>query len=171
MGALLPDDMFDDPEVDKAAEALSNMVGPAPKKRARNRPRTPPGVVRAAQAAVRERLTTREWASATPEELVGLFAWCHAKVYAVEAEVALDRGASWWLASRAAASQLANDHHGDAVQMVDYIRWVWDRENGRERWRRQNGREGGRLSWRLVLGQGTALLADWRLSIARRNGT
>ncbi len=107
---------------------------------------------------------TEEWAAAKPGVLVALYAKLHAHVYGV-LPAELDSPREWLQACRAAGLLVKRDFGGDAARAVDFMAWCWDREEGRERWRREHGRDGGRIGWRLQFSR--SLLSDWRVDQAR----
>lgn len=79
-----------------------------------------------------------------PEYLVALFCWAHEAIYGVScvADVAkLFNGAV-----SATKKLMADEFDGSFDATLEYVRWVWKREQSREKWRRENG--GGRvLTW------------------------
>lgn len=136
----------------------------------RKRPRTRKGPTKAGVSRVmREAEKMREandWAKARPAHLVALYAWCHEQVYEVEpAELV---GLNWMAAASACAKMVREEFDG-VEDAVDFLRWTWKRERGREKWRRENGREGGRITWRAQFQQ-RFILTDYRIDRARRHG-
>lgn len=105
-----------------------------------------------------------DWSGARAAHLVALYAWCHEKVYAVApAELA----GLTWMAACSAAAKLVRDEFKDSVEdAIEYIRWTWRREAGREKWRNENNAPGGRIGWRLQF-QTRLLLTDYKIDMAR----
>lgn len=103
---------------------------------------------------------------ATPVHLVALYEWCHEKVYGVRPSELSPR-AAWKTATFAAAKLVKDEFAGKAPAAVDFIRWAWKREAGRERDRRE-GRNAtvGRLGWRLQFSM-RYLITDYRIAVAR----
>lgn len=126
----------------------------------------PPAKMRAAAYEVEARIKKDEWAGARPLHLVALYMKMHLEVYGVEAT---DCGPTERLqAAGVAGKMLERDFEGDVVAMVDFIRWVWRREVGAEKWRRENHRSGRRISWPLQFSQ--KLFVDYRIDWKRRAG-
>lgn len=79
-----------------------------------------------------------------PETLVALFCWAHEAIYGVScvAEVAkLFNGAV-----SSCKKLMADEFHESFDETLEYVRWVWKREQAREKWRRENG-VGRVLTW------------------------
>lgn len=109
-------------------------------------------------------MTSGEWDGAKPLHFVTLFAGLHAKVYGFPPDMNQDQRR---MATFSATAMLRTHFDGNSARIADYLRWVWTREQGREKWRKENGRDGGALRWQLVFSN--ALLADYRLHLARTN--
>lgn len=146
-----------------AAEGVREWAGTARSRRERKPNITPARAQRFAAEAEHMR-ETQDWDDATPGHLVALYAWCHAKVYGVEA-AELHSGATYAQAVAAAKRLVDVEFSGDVTAAVGFVRWTWGREASRERWRRENGRDGGRIGWRLQFGP--AMMTDYRIAMAR----
>lgn len=168
-GPVVPDDLFGDDDEEAPPSEVEEWAGQRIKRR-RQKSASPTRII-GAQMAVERRIRERDdWASACADEIVALYAWCHRKVYGVDAEV-LD-GRTFLLAAFAAKRQLELDFSGDADAMVEHVRWVWNREADREKRRRQNpGPDAFRIGWRYMFKPGGGLLTDWAVARARGNGT
>lgn len=104
--------------------------------------------------------------SAGAPEFVGLYAMLHEAVYGVAPdELAND----WTPAVKAARKMFEEEFDEDVRAFVAFIRWTWVREKKREKWRRENGRDANRIGWRLQF-QSRAMLTDYKVALARRNG-
>ena len=104
------------------------------------------------------------WSEATALDFVALYAILHKSVYQVEA---VELGPTERLHAAGAARRLMKKEFGDVSSlMMFYMRWAWTREEGREKWRRDNNRDGGRLGWKLMFNG--SLLTDYRVSAKRR---
>ncbi len=104
---------------------------------------------------------------AEPIHLVAIYLELHIRVYGVEA---VDLGPSERPGAIAAAASLVRTYfEGSGERAVEFVRWVWRREQDREKWRRENGRDGKRLSWRLQFS--SALVADYRVALARKKSS
>jgi len=112
-----------------------------------------------------ERLGTGNWVGAKPSSIVALYGVCHERVYGCS-PAELSNGLTYLLATAAAARQTKEEFGGDPIRAVEFMRWVWVREESREKWRRENGRDGGRISWKLQFGK--ALVTDYRIAMARK---
>ena len=108
---------------------------------------------------VEEMMQTGDWSSAQPRHLVALYAIMHARIYGVEPAELGPRDC--YNAATRAAALVKREFAGDCVAAVEYMRWAWDREEGRVIWREKNGRTPSRISvWLIFGGQ---LLTDMRL--------
>jgi hypothetical protein len=126
----------------------------------RAQPRTLAQAVEAAKTRIEEE---RGWAGAAPAELLGLYAVLHAQVYGA---APADLDTCWPAASSAARSLLEREFENDAERVVDFMRWVWRRERGREKHRVANKNGGFRISWRWQF-RGRELLTEYRVDLAR----
>lgn len=115
----------------------------------------------------KERREQGDWAGARPGHFVALYGACHEKIYGfIPSE--LESGKEYALAILAASRMLRSEFEGKSEIMVEFMRWAWKREEGREKWRRDNGKSGQRLGWRLQFNG--SLLSDYRVDLARRKG-
>jgi len=119
-----------------------------------------------ARLEMERRAKSGDWEGATGLHLVLLYAWLHEEVYGVRTSELTPkwRGVAAQMADRLIAGEFA----GDVGAAVDFMKWSWKREEGREKWRRENQKEGGRLGWRLQFGG--VLVTDYRVDQARRSG-
>lgn len=110
-------------------------------------------------------MRTGEWGEALPRHFVAAYALLHERVYGVaDGELAPPVR----LRAAAAASRcLDHEFGGDRGAMAEMVRWAWQRELEREKWRRANGRQGGKLTAWLQFGR---VVTDYRLAQARRAG-
>jgi hypothetical protein len=112
-----------------------------------------------------EMMRSGDWSAAGPAHLVALFAMLFERVYGVPCgEVA---GPARFYAAKMVGGLLRDEFGGDPGAVAAYLRWAWEQEAGRERWRREHHRDGGHLSYRWVLQAGRTL-DEYRLSLARR---
>lgn len=108
--------------------------------------------------------SANDFLGARPLHLVALYLHLHLKVYGVEAT---DCGPGERLAAAGrAASLIAQDFEASGAAAVEFLRWTWSREQGREKWRRENGRGGQRITWRLQFS--SALVVDYKIDRARK---
>jgi len=120
----------------------------------------------AARADMKRMAESGEWDGAGGLHLVVLYEFLHREVYGVEA-LELD-AKTRRMATSAAKSLTEKFFGGDYGATVSFMRWAWQREQGREEWRRANGREGGRLGWPLQFS--ARLVSDYRLDGERKAG-
>lgn len=144
---------------EQAAHALTEACGVGKPKRQR-------GISPAkAREQLNEMLVANDFASAKPTHLVALYEWCHERVYGVvpaELTPKVWRGAMF-----AAARMLKDEFSGDVQAMVAFVRWVWRREQVRERRRREGADASSfRISWRLQFVT-KHLITDYRIDLAR----
>lgn len=121
---------------------------------------------RAAEEIAAFRSDPDRWVTGTPAHFVALYAWLHAEVYgAPPAELRSD---AWWGAVSAAAKLLRDEFSGEPLRLLDYIRWTWRRERGREQKAaaRDDGGESRRIGWKLQFVY-KHLLTDYRVDAAR----
>lgn len=119
-----------------------------------------------AREEVRAMLKSNDFGAARPMHLVALYEWCHEQVYGVRpAEFAKK---ATWTPALFAASRLVRDEFRDSPSAaVDFIRWTWAREKGREAARRAGRNENmGRIGWRLQFVT-RHLVTDYRIEIVR----
>jgi hypothetical protein len=97
-------------------------------------------------------------------QFVALYAICYEQVYGIAPLLSpTDR----MRAASMAARVLKAHFGGSEEELVDFVRWAWRREHGREKWRREHGGgNGGKLSWNLLFG--SRILDDYRLDVARK---
>ena len=159
-----PSSLFDD-EIDEeqraAATRVAAWVGTKKEKKSK-RPPTPSTINRWKHEA-QERFTSGEWAGAKPVHIVAFYMALHLHVYQIEPEEL--KGSTYLFAASAAERQLRTDFKNNVEDFIEFMRWVWIREEEREKWRRENGRDGGRIGWKLMFSP--TLLTDYRLYKAR----
>jgi hypothetical protein len=150
----------------KAAASMAAFVGkskPKPKKSAGVRRSR----VDAAMERVQQRIEADSWDDADAETFVALFAWLHGEVYGVSP---VDEMRTQWRGACSAARKMFADvFDSDPNLMLDFIRWVWNRETQIEAWRRKNQTHGKRIGWRLQFASRT-LITDYQIDLARKHG-
>lgn len=112
-----------------------------------------------------KRAASGDWESASGRSFVGLYALCHRLTYGVDA-VELEDRQTLQNATRAAAKALHVHFADDKSELVEFVKWVWEREKGRDQWAAQNGRARNRLGIRLQFAP--ALVTDYRVDQQRR---
>ncbi len=147
----------------QAAQAAASLetwakVGKKPKKRPLPKPERARGEFRAM-------LTAGDFSTATPTHLVALYEWCHEQIYGV---LPAELNAKAWLMACGHARRLIDEEFkGDVAATIDFIRWTWKREAGREKARRAGTNPNiGRIGWRLQFVT-RFLVTDYRLDVAR----
>ena len=112
-----------------------------------------------AEHDVEEMIRSGDWSRTQPRHLVALYAIMHERIYGVEPAELGPRDC--YNAAIRAAALVKREFAGDCVAAVEYMRWAWDREEGRVIWREKNGREPSRISvWLMFSGQ---MLSDMRV--------
>jgi hypothetical protein len=169
-----PDDLFDDLPVEQptrrsaAAEQFARLADAKQEQIDRRHHKgfkLAPTAIAKARREMDEMADSAVWTSARGVHLVALYSWLHVAVYGIE-PVELD-GREWALASVLAQRFCAANFGGDFAECVEFMRWVWKREAGREEYRRAQKQSGQRIGWRLQFG--AALVTDWRVDRARRS--
>lgn len=154
-----------DEPLSKEGQQILDWANPEAKTRGKSLSFGPARIKRYRQEVDRMR-AARDWGKATPVHLVALYMYCHAAVYGVEAgEIA---GKTFGFASALAAKLVREKFEGSVANAVQFVRWTWIRERGREKWRCDNGRSGGRLGWRLQFSLTSGLWEDWQIDLRRR---
>lgn len=160
-------------EVKRKAEVLrmgQDLLGPL-RPRSTKRSTKARGIAKAVAAKlVREvdaMLEAGTLGDLAPRYWVALFCWMHEAIYDVSC-VEEVRG-EWNVASSRASAMLAEEFDGDEEAFLVYVKWVANREEQTELWRRSNRKPGRRLGWRdfFMLKR---KLTDYRLDEARRKG-
>lgn len=77
-----------------------------------------------------------------------------------------DLDSNWPAAMAAAKSLLEREFNCDAERVVDFLRWVWRRERGREKQRIAAKNGGFRIGWRWQF-RGRELVTEYRVDLAR----
>lgn len=112
-------------------------------------------------------LDAQDYDAFGPSELVGLYCVLHEHVYKVApAEV---QNSKVLLAAGGAAARLIRDtFEGRAREAVQFVSWVWRREQQREKKRQRDGETaGGRIGWRLQF-VSPAFVTDYQVELQRR---
>lgn len=121
---------------------------------------------------VQAMIAKKDFAGASGNHFVELYAWCHRQVYGVDVGEIRGTSKAATTARKAAmgmASRMLSQEFETAGGMAAYVNWVFKREVEREKWRKEKGIDGGRISWRAIFGAG-AVLTDYRISQARKRG-
>lgn len=150
------------PEED-ARERVAAFLGPPREKKARSKTISDSAWRRIKQI-VEKRLESGEWEQATGRDFAALYDVMHVLVYEVApAELGPSERVH---AATMAARMLDKQFAGNAVEMAEFFRWAWMREQEREKWRRANDRSGARIGVRLMFGG--VILTDWRVERVRK---
>lgn len=100
------------------------------------------------------RARSGDWHGVDPGQvgglMVALYIVCHERVYGVRPMEAMT-GDAFPAASLAAKQMHVGAFKADVLEMVEFIRWTWDREKARDRARRETRRIGWRLQFDLGL--------------------
>ena len=110
------------------------------------------------------RVRENNWEGAKASHFVALHQVLYEECYGVP----LDLGSrEFKMAAMAAGQLLKNEFGGSPIDLLSFMRWVWKREMGREKWRRENNHNGGTLEWAHVFRGGKAL-RDYKIASNRR---
>lgn len=112
-----------------------------------------------------KRASSGDWEGASARSFVGLYALCHRLTYGVDASELEDR-MTLQNATRAAARALHVHFADDKSEMVEFMKWVWERERGRDAWAAQQGKVRNRLGIRFAFS--AHLVTDYRVDQHRR---
>lgn len=83
-----------------------------------------------------------DWEGARPTLLAALYVWCHRRVYKVDPAL---KGREFTAAGMRASHFVRDEFAGDLKAAVDFVRWTWSKEAGKEK----RGRSDDfRVSWR-----------------------
>lgn len=123
--------------------------------------------------ATEEMVEQNRFVGADVRNLAALHSICHAQVYGVRDEVFETKE---FLPALSAAQRLVKDDFGGNVdEAIQFVRWVWRREQQREKARTDNGKGGSfRMGWRLVFGTSAAArstLTDYAVFLRRRRSS
>ncbi len=111
----------------------------------------------------------KNFSSAEVRHVVALHAVLHEKVIGVDEEDL--NGVTFLGACSAAKKLLVDSFESDLVRLIEFVRWCWSREKGREARRvAENNTTGSRLSWRGVF-IFRSTLTDYRAAIHRAGRT
>lgn len=159
------------PTTGKASSQMMAFVGDRKRRKEEKagKKRSPPAgrqTVSKAKNEARVFLKVDDWSEAKAHHFVGLYAVLFENVYGVALDI---KGNDWRGACSAARGMLNREFDNDRDRMLSFMRWVWSRENEREKWRRENGKPGNVIGWRLMFSS-TKLLTEFKVHIARKTG-
>lgn len=160
----LPAQRDDSPQnASPRGDTVAAFLDHAPRPTSKRRPRK--SDLEAAISDAERRAASGEWEQATGRSFVGLYALCHRLVYGVLPEELAEKGALG-LAAKMATTCLHVSFGDDRAAFVEFIKWTWEREKGREMWALQNGKTRSRLGVRLQFSG--SLITDHRVDLQRR---
>lgn len=101
----------------------------------------------------KQRAQSGEWSGANGTTWIGLYVLCFQMVYG-QRPIDLDKPMMAFL-SRAGTGALRSHFKDNTGELVEYVKWVWDREKRRGEWAKKNGIEhrifGARLQFAPVM--------------------
>jgi hypothetical protein len=107
-----------------------------------------------------------QWELATPRHFVALFSLLHELVYKVP-DGSMN-GPGRLKATFMAGRMLEKEFSGEPVRMAEFVWWIWKREEGHEKFRRERGHGFTRITaYKQFSG---ALLTDYRIALTRQKG-
>jgi hypothetical protein len=114
-----------------------------------------------------EMIASHDWEDVRAGHIVALYAYCHKKVYEFE-PVELDDGYEYNKAA-VAIHHLADKYFkGSYGRMVQFVRWVWNRQWATEQWRKENNHNSDfRMTWKYCFSP--KMVGDYMLYM-NRNG-
>lgn len=164
----VPENFFDEEEVpSKEMQALmqdQNAKAERRQKRKSRKPSMSTSSFERTKQEAKQMLEDDEWDKCEARHMIALYEEVHLLCYSV-ADASLD-SQSRYKAVRTADCFVKREFSGNFAKAMAYFRWLWQRESGREKWRRENSREGGHLSWYAVFSG--KLLTEYRLYLARK---
>lgn len=110
-----------------------------------------------------EMISSGDWDGFAARHVLALYDLMHAKCYGVAPEMTSEERHRMVLLAGAFAKR---HFDRDFAAVVEYFRWLWDREISRTKWKVENGREVRRLSF--VWSISMALLTDYRVALAQK---
>jgi len=105
---------------------------------------------------------TGDWSAARAPHLVALYAHCHRTAYGVE-PTELENGRNYAAAS-AMAKRLVEETFETMQACVDFMRWVWQEEIRKEKWRKENGVDAVPIGWRFQFTPRGTLVTRYRVA-------
>lgn len=125
--------------------------------------------VEVAVADAENRSQTGDWTGATGRTFVGLYALCHRIVYG-EIPLELFEKQEFSIAARMANKALHEWFEDNPDILVEFVKWAWEREKGRDVWALREGKTRSRMRSRLQFS--AAYVQDWRVYriLRRRRG-
>ncbi len=95
----------------------------------------------------KEMMKSDDWSKAKASHLVALYSVLHEMVYGVAPEL---KGDDLKQAKMAAGLFLKTKCGGSVPKAVEFLKWVWKKEKGTEKWRRENQVDGKVMGWPLM---------------------
>lgn len=152
--------------IEEAAGAIRDPETGELSARSKPKPRSKtlsPAAFAKAVAETQRMMESCDWALCGARHIVALYEIMHERVYKVPVEASSAERRRFQLLVGAFVKRVFD---GDYAAMVDYFRWVWSREIGQERWRREHGKEGRVLGLPLLLTGG--FVTQYRVNRVRR---
>lgn len=115
-----------------------------------------------AMADAKRRAGTGDWEGATGRTLVGVFLLCHRMVYQF---VPADLESTPMFRSACKQAELCYRRHfrDKPGECVEFLKWAWLRERGRQQWAQREGRDVRRLCARFVFSD--SFVDDYRVHL------
>jgi len=152
----------DDARTERANAVVDDFLSHASR---RPRRENPPRPIDLAVKEADRRGASGDWEGAGGRAFVGLYALCHLLVYGVIPVDLADR-AVYGRATKAATKCLHEHFGDDRAEFVEFIRWSWEREKGREEWADRKGVQRGRLG--VFVQFSASVVTDYRVDQSRR---
>lgn len=163
----LPSELFDDEEPSEAMKILlaeQEAKEVRKSKRKNQRKTVSSSSFERTKEEFERMLEDDDWDRCEARHLIAFFEQAHTICYGVE-DASLD-AQTRYKAVRTADAFVKREFSGNFVKTVAYFRWLWLRESGREKWRRENSVQGGHVTWYTAFSGKT--LTEYRLFLARK---
>ena len=112
-----------------------------------------------------KRAASGDWSQAVVRSFVGLYAMCHRMTYGVDATDLADKG-TFQMSTRMVTKVLHDLFNDDKDDLVEFIKWTWEREKGREEWAAREGKSRNRMNVRTQFS--ASMVTDYRVDQSRR---
>lgn len=166
-GPRAPEVKRSDAETKRAQQSLSGFLDHGQKKKRRGKS----DHLKPIDALIKDaeiRSTSGEWEGCTGRSFVGLYAFCFRMIYGVVPIELYKSEGLIGIGGKNASSILRNRFGGDTSKMVEFMKWTWAREKGRDEWARRNKIDRKQLGLRVQFSE--SLVQDYQINMGRRRG-
>jgi hypothetical protein len=166
------DELFSDAapseQPNSAADSVDQWVGTGRQRRkpVSGPPRQSARVINEFYEEARTRAMSGDWDGAKPQHLVGLYMFCHERVYGIR-PLELNEH-NFVTAVQHATKQLRVNFGNDIPKVAEFMRWVWDRERNKREYLLRRAQERQvpkpdlrRIGWQLQFMANSPLITDY----------